>query len=298
MENFFFQIFVFQMGREGGGDLKTFPTKEEAEKYVLNKQKKNEDAVAKYEGDNTDTGRGDACREGGGFSRVRVVRSLGNLLRNLSNFNSTAIETFSSFEQAKKVLSEKAEDADLGDDSIAYVVGTYQVLSPEIETQKKEETKAFIDEMHDLMKVPQGEAFFNLGSDNNFVKCSGCHSQCSLTHLKKKQRHASSDRWGEAIYVGVCPVCDSDAPFDKKNVVITTDEWNSLTGRQFTETGNSLKRPRTLFNQDHAKQCDERFNRGKVQKESFKKRKADLDSNTTGSAINAMVVSCWTSAHF
>lgn len=265
------------MGRDGGGDVVVFPNMEAAKKHVEEKRKENKLNVQNYECDSTDSGRGNACENDGGFRYFDVVHDS---------------RTFCSKEEAETVLSQRAESVDPGDDSIVYVIGTFKTLSEDAAATKKKETEEFVGTMMDTLKIPEGESFFNGASDEGFVECRLCHSKLSRPYLVKKKLHLREGRTA----AGVCPVCDSNVTERKDECVITSDEWNSLTGKKFCETGASLKRDRTLFNEKHSEECDDRFMLGKAMKESFKKRKEDLDSQTTGTSV--MVVSAWTSAHF
>jgi viroplasmin and RNaseH domain-containing protein len=184
------------MGRDGGGDTKTFPTMEEAEKYVAKHFEQNTQDVKNYEGDKTDSGRGNASEDGGGFYSFKVVR---------------ASQTFSSEEEAKKSLSDMADKADYGDDSIAYAIGTFKVLdsaTSAAETKKKE-TKEFSDTLHKTLKIHDGEAFLNGGPNAEFVECSQCHSKLARSYVLKKRIHLADDYRGSGN-TGVCPLCNSE----------------------------------------------------------------------------------------
>lgn len=266
------------MGRDGGSNVEIFPDESAAEKHVQEKRKQNKLDVENYEGDSTDSGRGNACENDGGFCSFQVVRSS---------------RTFSSKEEAEKVLTDMAEKADPGDDSIAYAIGAFRTLSEDAAAVKKKETDEFVHTMMDTLKIPEGEEFLNAASQEDFVECRHCHSHLSRPHVLSKRLHTRGNCGGRT---GVCPVCDSIVTQKHEEHVITCDEWESLTGKRFCETGSSLKRDRTLFNDKHTEQCDDRFMLGKAMKESFKKRKEELDSQAAG--VNVMVASSWTSAHF
>lgn len=275
------------MGRDGGGDVRVFATKEEAENYVAAKKKENADNIASYQGDSTDSGRGKACEDGGGFWSFKVVQN--SLI-------------FQNKEEATKTLEEVAEQNDPKNDSIVYVIGAFRVLPKDAATTKETETKAFVKDLHAVIKVPEGESFFNPSDSADFVQCSHCNSRLARPFLLKKRLHLRMDPW-DAGNIGICPVCDSDTKtkplhfgLSSESHVITYDEWQALTGGGYSRTGAELKRARTLFNDEHARECDELFIRGKEMKESFKKRKKNLDS--MASETNFIVVSSWTSAHY
>lgn len=218
------------MGRDGGSDIEVFDNEDEAKKFIETRKEQNTKNVANYENDSTDSGRGDACENNGGFRRFKVVRYP---------------HTFSCEEEAERCLSDEAMKQDPGDDSIVYVSGEFRVPDKSTTFQKQKESDAFDKALHaksEVPQVPQGEI--------------------SLDSLVENSKD---------------------------------DEGQSLTGHGHCDTGASLKRERSLFNDEFVHETKE-----DVMKEQFKKRKAELESKRTETktTTKVMVAISWTGAHY
>jgi hypothetical protein len=100
------------MGHDGGSYILVFDNKNDAKEFIETEKMQNTNNVRNYKNDETDSGRGDAAENGGGFQRFKVVQDS---------------RIFSSEKEAEKVLSEKAWELDFKDDSIVYVVGEFVV---------------------------------------------------------------------------------------------------------------------------------------------------------------------------
>ncbi len=257
------------MGRDGGSDYQTFETKEEAEAFLSERKKYNDK-------DDSDDDNGDQSR----FGSFKVVRES---------------KTFSSVEEAMKKLEEMAEKADRGDNSIVFAVGSYNKPSLQVAEIKKKEIHAFSDSMDDLLSAPKGEKYFNVASNPEFVECRNCKSKLSRSWLLKKRIHDSNEY--TTTINGICLVCDSETE-KRRNFgeAITSNEWAELTGQCRYLSGSSLKRDRTLFNEEHTKDCEVQFEQAIALKESFKKRKKELDSSSD--QIGYIVAWSWTSSHY
>jgi hypothetical protein len=99
------------MGRSCGGDVEIFQTMEEAKRHVEKLREENKKNRESYECDGSDSGRGYAAENDGGFTYFQVY---------------TDQRTFSSKEEAKRQLS--LHEDQVGNDSIIYVLGTFKTL--------------------------------------------------------------------------------------------------------------------------------------------------------------------------
>jgi len=264
------------MGREGGSELNnTFKTKEETEKFLANHKKDNSQKAKDYEGDKTDSGRGNACEDGGGFWDYKQYWLTDNV--------------YESKEKAEKALYAEAEKRMGGDDSQAVVVGRYLPVKEDVQEKIRDAEKERSQKcatLRDKKSKLVGEAAFNyvetlplrtlpgagpdalmIDKNDKFAQCRDCGSILNMT--KGAVRFTNEK--------GRCRVCSDFAP---------------------PSGSKSRKRERPLFTKEfdvESKRISDEIERIET---ATKKRKEELTKEGLESKPVFLVVDSWISAHF
>lgn len=258
------------MGREGGGGLlKICKTEKEAKEFLENHKKQNSQMCRNYQGDRTDSGRGYACEDDGGFEYY-------------SQYDRTDT-IYDSKEKAEEALEKLAEDLCGSDDSEAVVLGRFRPVKESVQATIKEEEnkhwkklcnlrkktdealgKATYNKVDTIKVKSVGKSIIKIDKEDEFAQCLDCGSVINLS----KMSHGYNDR-------GMCKVCSHSGKIDK-----------------------SRKRERPLMSKDYEKQSKLINEESERLEKNFKKRKEDLTNKGLESKPEYIIVHSWISAHF
>lgn len=220
------------MGRDGGGNVYVFKTQDEMEAFLTKEKEDNTRNYKNYKCDTSDSGRGYACEDNGGFASFKIIRKDDQ-------------NPFKTREEAEEELEKIAQNADRGNDSKVLVVGRFYPMNYNTEGKLLLMKQELIRKKKELSQSPSGTfKLVKLETDTGeqFAQCYECKS---INNISKKRTRT-----------GVCGVC---GPYD----AAWNETWNlpkTLYGPEYQE---EIARRET-----HIQQEEESFKKAKTDLEN------------------------------